>query len=109
LEVAFVFAAPGCCRLKADLRAEGYTQIVLRTIVEVDFIAHLEVQSEWAPEAFNAASRVERKPSVSSCDPTQRTFESCWDIFMGGTEVDEPNLASGKYPEWAACLKLRPE
>jgi len=109
IQAAFVFAALGCRWLKADLRAKGYTQVVPRTIIEVDFIAHLEAQPEWAPEAFNTASRVKRKASVSTGDTTQRTFESCWDTFMGGTEVDEPNLAGGKYPEWTGCLKLGPE
>jgi hypothetical protein len=45
--------------LETDGRTEADSQVVLGTVVEVNFVPGLETQPEWSPEALDTASGIQ--------------------------------------------------
>jgi hypothetical protein len=82
----------GVC-LEADKRAESHTQIVVRPMIEIDLVSHVEAQADRAKMSFDATSRIEDAVNVAGTQILHRTGETG---KAGGTgvqaEVDETAL-----------------
>jgi hypothetical protein len=62
--------------LESEGRTEGYLEVIMRSVIEVDFVARLKTQSDRTPETFDTAARVHGEASVPSLNATQGSYES---------------------------------
>jgi hypothetical protein len=62
--------------LESEGRTEGYLEVIMRSIIKVDFVARLKTQSDRAPEAFDTGARVHGEASVPGLNATQGSYES---------------------------------
>ena len=69
------------CYLEAEKWSESYPQIVVRPVVKVHFIAHIEPQANWPDPSLEASSGVKSGVHILSAEVIHRTGEGprgCW-------------------------------
>src|SRR5579864_9428105 len=87
-------------RLEAEGRSEGRPQVVMRAVLEVNLVAHVHPQTNWAPEALDACSRQDRRSRVTRGYVTDRTREAGCPRQVRNAEIDQPRFEGSKQAEW---------
>ena len=92
--------------LETERGTKSDSQIIMSAIGEVDLVASLQAQANWAPESLDATARVEGYVRITHSDVTH----------LGGkfglvAEVYEAQLPGNKGAErsGAPSLEFRPE
>ena len=57
-------------RLETERGTKSDSQVVMRAIGEVNLVASLQAQANWAPESFNTAARVKGYVRITHSDVT---------------------------------------
>ena len=85
--------------LEPEGRTESYFKVIMRSVIEVDFVARLKTQSDRAPEAFDTGARVHGKTSVPGLNATQSSHEPRGRVLIGNAEIHETELAGDIGPK----------
>src|SRR6185369_1805123 len=81
-------------RLESESRPEGYFEVIMRAVIEVDLVTGLKTQSDGTPESFDSAAGVHGETGVPGLNAAQGSYEPCGSVLIGDAEINKAEFAS---------------
>ena len=84
--------------LEAQLRSNGYPQVIVAAVIEIDVVSGFQANTNWSGERFDSAAGIEGKIGPAGVQ-THRAGEAGWGVLIADAEVVKSHFAGHEYAE----------
>src|SRR4029077_17077295 len=85
--------------LEPEGRTEGNFKVIVRAVIEVNFVARFKAQADRTPESLDSPSGIHGETCVPGLNSTQGSHEPCGRVLIGNAKIHEAELAGDIGPE----------
>ena len=85
--------------LEPEGRTEGNFKVIVRAVIEVNFVARFKAQADRTPESLDSTSGIHGETCVPGLNSTQGSHEPCGRVLIGNAKIHEAELAGDIGPE----------